>query len=231
MKKYRKRLIILALVIIGVVGVYQSGLIDYLTFENLKTFKTDIHNYVDNHPVLSIILFIGVYIVVTGLSLPGATILTLGGGFIFGTLLATLLVNIGATTGATLAFFMARYLLGDWIQERFDEQLKTFNGEIDRYGKNYLLTLRLAPIFPFMWINLFSGLTKIPPATYIWTTAIGILPGSMVYAYTGSQLNTIEKLSDIASPGIITAFFLLSLFAVVPVVIQKVKARKNKVST
>lgn len=231
MKTYRKRLILLGIVIIGVVGIYQSGLIDYLTFENLKKFKADIHQYVDNHPVLSMLLFVGIYIAVTGLSLPGATILTLGGGFIFGTLSATLLVNVGATTGATLAFLLARYLLGDWIQERFEEQLKTFNRELDRYGKNYLLTLRLAPVFPFMWINLFSGLTKIPLATYVWTTAVGILPGSIVYAYTGSQLNTIEKLSDIASPGIVTAFFLLSLFAVVPVVIQKVKARKNKIST
>lgn len=230
MKKYRKRLLILLAFIVVIIAVYKIGLADYLTFETLKAYKTDIQRYVSSHFVLSVLLFVVVYITVTGLSLPGATILTLSGGFVFGTIPAAIFVNIGATIGATIAFLLARYLLGEWVQARFQDQLLKFNREMDRYGKYYLLTLRFAPLFPFMWINLFSGLTKIPAWTYIWTTSLGIIPGSLVYAHTGNQLSRIDSLGDIVSAGILIAFILLSLLAFTPVAIQKLRNRNKGTS-
>lgn len=227
MKKYQKKILLLAVIIGIIIGVYLSGLDDYLTFDQLKTYKTDIQRYVTDHFLWSVLIFILVYIGVTGLSLPGATILTLSGGSVFGTFPAAIFVNIGATIGATIAFLLARYLLGQWVQNKFKDHLVRFNREMARYGHNYLLTLRLAPIFPFMWINLFSGLTRVPPLTYVWTTSLGIIPGSLVYAYTGSQLGRIDSLRDILSSGVLIAFFLLSLLAFTPVVIQKIRAKRQ----
>jgi uncharacterized membrane protein YdjX (TVP38/TMEM64 family) len=165
-----------------------------------------------------------VYVLATALSLPGAIILTLAGGFLFGVAAGTFYVNIGATMGAILAFLSARYLLGDRLQEKYAKQLETFNREMDRNGTSYLLTLRLIPVFPFFLINFLSGLTKIRLWTFLWTTWLGIIPGTVVFAFAGQQLGSISSPADILSKNVIIAFLVLALFTLVPVILKRSKA-------
>ncbi|TLY15099.1 MAG: TVP38/TMEM64 family protein, partial [Nitrospirae bacterium] len=165
--------------------------------------------------------------VVTALSLPGAAILTLAGGFLFGTVLGTVYVNVGATTGATLAFLTARYLLRDWVEKKFGDRLGPIQEGFAKDAFSYLLTLRLIPIFPFFLVNLVSGLTRVNIGTYVVATALGIIPGSFVYAYAGRQLGTINSLKEIASPKVLLAFMLLGLLALVPVVYRRFTAVKS----
>jgi len=156
---------------------------------------------------------------------PGATILTLTGGFVFGAVLGAIYVNVGAASGAIAVFLFARYLVGARLQEKYGDKLAKFNNEVDENGYSYLLTLRFIPLFPFWMINLFVGLTKIPLRTYAWTTAVGIFPGSLVYTFMGRQLNTIESLGDLFSIKIVLAFVFLGLFALTPTIIKHVKKR------
>jgi uncharacterized membrane protein YdjX (TVP38/TMEM64 family) len=166
------------------------------------------------------------YIAVTGLSLPGAVILTLAGGFLFGSVFGTLYVNIGATTGATLAFLTARYLLRDWVEQKFGKWLGPVQQGFTNNAFSYLMTLRLIPLFPFFAVNLVSGLTRMSVGTYVAATALGIIPGSFVYAYAGRQLGTINSLKEIASPNVIIAFVLLGLLALVPTLYKKLSRKK-----
>lgn len=211
-----------------IVGIRVSSLGDYLTFENLKQNREYLHNVVDKNYLLSVFLYIVVYIIVAGLSLPGAATMTLAGGFLFGTILAALYVNVGATTGATLAFLVSRYLLGNWIQGKYHDRLQKFNREIEVNGYRYLLTLRLIALFPFYLINIMAGVTTTPIKTFIWTTSVGIFPGSLVYAFAGSRLNYIESPKDIFSPQILLAFALLALLPLLPMVIKKLKHAESK---
>src|SRR5262245_8533288 len=163
----------------------------------------------------------------TGASLPGAVILTLAGGFLFGSVLATIYVNIGATTGATLAFLAARYLLRDWVESRFENRIGAIQEGFRKNAFNYLMTLRLIPLFPFFLVNLVSGLTRVSVSTYIGATALGIIPGSFVYAYAGRQLGTLNSLAEIASPRVLLAFTLLGVLALIPVLYRKMSAGKS----
>jgi uncharacterized membrane protein YdjX (TVP38/TMEM64 family) len=165
--------------------------------------------------------FIATYAVVTGLSLPGATILTLVGGFLFGSLWGTVFVNLGATGGATLAFLTARYLLRGWVEQKFGRKLGPIQEGFAKNAFSYLVTLRLVPLFPFFLVNLVSGLTRVRLGTYALATALGIIPGSFVYAYAGRQLGTINSLKEIASPNVILAFTLLGLLALVPMLYRR----------
>jgi uncharacterized membrane protein YdjX (TVP38/TMEM64 family) len=160
-----------------------------------------------------------------GLSLPGATILTLAGGFVFGAVPATLYVNIGATTGATVAFLVARYLLRDWVEQKFGRWLDPLQQGFAKNAFSYLLTLRLIPLFPFFVVNLVSGLTRVRVSTYVGATALGIVPGSFVYAYAGRQLGTLNSLKEIASPQVLGAFVLLGAFALAPIFYKRLTAR------
>ncbi len=144
--------------------------------------------------------------------------------------MATLFVNIGATTGATLAFLTARYLLRDTVEQKFGKWLGPFQEGFAKNAFSYLLTLRLIPLFPFFVVNLVSGLTRVNVGTYVAATAIGIIPGSFVYAYAGRQLGTINSLKEIASPNVIGAFVLLGLLALVPVVYKKLRAKVSVMS-
>ncbi|HDZ69312.1 MAG TPA: TVP38/TMEM64 family protein, partial [Phycisphaerales bacterium] len=177
---------------------------------------------------LSVLAYIVIYIVVTGLSLPGATILTLAGGFLYKVFFTVIYVNIAATTGAMLAFLFARYIAGQWIQQSYGDKLAKFNEEVDRNGAYYLLTLRFIPIFPFFLINTFAGLTNVPLRTFLWTTSLGIFPGSLVYAYAGRQLCRIKAMQDIFTGQVLLAFLLLAAFAVLPVIVNRIKKTKQK---
>jgi uncharacterized membrane protein YdjX (TVP38/TMEM64 family) len=197
----------------------------FLSLAALKENRDSLLAFTDENFAAAVGIFIVAYAIVTGLSLPGAVILTLGGGFLFGATLATLFVNLGATTGATLAFLTARYLLRDTVEQKFGKWLGPFQEGFAKNAFSYLLTLRLIPLFPFFVVNLVSGLTRVNVGSYVAATAIGIIPGSFVYAYAGRQLGTINSLKEIASPNVIGAFVLLGLLALVPVVYKKYTAK------
>ncbi len=193
----------------------------FLSLEALKANRDDLLALTEANYVGAAALFVLCYIAVTGLSLPGAVILTLAGGFIFGSVFGTLLVNVGATSGATLAFLAARYLLRDWVERKFGKWLGPVQQGFAKNAFSYLLTLRLIPLFPFFVVNLVAGLTRMNVGAYVAATALGIIPGSFVYAYAGRQLGTINSLKDIASPEVIGAFVLLGLLALVPSLYKK----------
>ena len=215
------KFIILGIFVLGIVSFFYFDLGRFFTLDSLKTNKDALHSYTQAHYGLVVILFVVIYFIQTALSLPGATILTLAGGFLFGAWLGTLYVNVGATSGATLAFIATRYLFRDAVERKFGERLQSVQKGFASNAFNYLLTLRLIPLFPFFLVNLASGLTRIQLTTYIAATAVGIVPGSFVYSNAGKQLGTINSLKDIASPGVLGAFFLLGLLALVPVVYKK----------
>ena len=193
----------------------------YLSLDTLKANRDDLLVFTQDHYVPAVVLFILIYILQTSFSLPGATIMTLAGGFLFGSLWGPLYVNVGATTGATLAFLAARYLLRQWVERKFGDKLGPIQGGFAKNAFSYLLTLRLIPFFPFFLVNLLSGLTRVKVSTYVVATAIGIIPGSVVYAFAGRQLGTINSLSELVSPRLLLAFSLLGLLMLIPVVYRK----------
>lgn len=219
--------ILIAAVILGAIGAaFYFDLGRFLSLDSLKENRDHLLAFTEAHYPAAVGLFILTYITVTGLSLPGAVILTLAGGFLFGSVLGTLYVNLGATTGATLAFLAARYVLRDWVEQKFGKWLGPIQQGFTNHAFSYLMTLRLIPLFPFFVVNLVSGLTRMSVGTYVAATALGIIPGSFVYAYAGRQLGTINSLKEIASPNVIMAFVLLGLLALVPSLYKKFSGKQ-----
>ena len=215
------KIAIAVVVALAIGAFFYFDLGQFLSLAALKENRDSLLAFTDANFAAAVGIFIVAYAVVTGLSLPGAVILTLAGGFLFGAIGATLFVNIGATTGATLAFLTARYLLRDTVELKFGKWLGPLQDGFAKNAFSYLLTLRLIPLFPFFVVNLVSGLTRVSVGTYVAATALGIIPGSFVYAYAGRQLGTINSLKEIASPNVIGAFVLLGLLALVPVVYKR----------
>ncbi|MBL3598857.1 MAG: FAD-dependent oxidoreductase [gamma proteobacterium endosymbiont of Lamellibrachia anaximandri] len=218
----------LLLVIIGLVGAFfYFDLTQYLTLEYLQTQRDALIEWRRSEPLFAAALFFVVYVLVTALSLPGATVMTLAVGAVFGLFWGLLLVSFASTIGATLAFVIARFLLRDTVQSRFGDRLKSINAGIEKDGAFYLFTLRLVPLFPFFVINLVMGLTPIKTITFYWVSQVGMLAGTVVYVNAGTQLAGLDSLSGILSPGLIGSFVLLGLF---PLLAKKfvalVKARR-----
>lgn len=188
----------------------------FLTLETLKANRQALLDYYAAHKVIMVAGFMALYIVQTALSLPGAAILSLAAGAIFGSLWGTLYANVAATIGATLAFLVVRYLLRDAVIRRFGARLEGMNRELEERGLNYLLFLRLVPVFPFFLINLAAGLTRMPLRTFFLGTLFGIVPGGFVFVNAGASLATVTSLSDVASPRVLGSFALLGLFALMP---------------
>lgn len=218
------KLAIAAVIACAIAMFFYFDLGRFLSLDALKTNRDDLLAFTETNYAASVVLFILAYIAVTGLSLPGAVILTLAGGFLFGSVFGTLFVNLGATSGATLAFLAARYLLRDWVEQKFGKWLGPLQEGFTKNAFSYLMTLRLIPLFPFFIVNLVSGLTRMSVGSYVAATALGIVPGSFVYAYAGRQLGTINSLKEIASPNVIAAFVLLGLLALLPIVYKKFTA-------
>lgn len=225
MKTTMKKILIAVFLVAAIILAYLSGIYRYLTFENLAAHKAMLQEFVRGHYLLSIAGFVLLYVIVVALSIPGAVILSLSSGFLFGTVLGVILNNVGATTGAVCIFFITRHLIGNWLQTRYESQLSKFNNEFARNGAHYLLTLRFIPAFPFFLVNILAGLTKVPFSTFLWTTCLGILPGGIVYTFMGSQLSTIQSPKDIFSANITIAFILLALFSIAPVIYNHLKAK------
>jgi uncharacterized membrane protein YdjX (TVP38/TMEM64 family) len=221
------RSIVALLFAAGLAAFFYFDLKQYLTLEALKTHRDSLLAFTDMHYTTAVALFIGLYIVQTGFSLPGGAIMTLAGGFLFGSVLGTIFVNIGATIGATLAFLVARYLLHDWVEKRFGDRLGPMQEGFAKNAFSYLMTLRLIPLFPFFLVNMVSGLTRVRVGVYVVATSLGIIPGSFVYAYAGRQLGMINSLAEIASPRVLLAFTLLGLLALVPIIYRKLTAKQQ----
>jgi uncharacterized membrane protein YdjX (TVP38/TMEM64 family) len=219
-----KKVIFIFFLLAVIVAMRLSPLGDILTFENLKKNREILFAYVRDHYLQSAATYLVSYIVIAALSIPGAGIMTLAGGFLFGVLSATVYIDIGATIGATLAFLTARYLLGTWLQEKYRKQLRVFNEEMTKNGARYLLTLRLIPAFPFFLINFLSGLTNVPVRTFVWTTALGIIPATVIFAYAGRQIGTINAVSEILSARVIIALTVLAALALSPAMYNRIKA-------
>jgi pyruvate/2-oxoglutarate dehydrogenase complex dihydrolipoamide dehydrogenase (E3) component/uncharacterized membrane protein YdjX (TVP38/TMEM64 family) len=220
---------ILLVLVIGLLifGFFAFDLGQYLSLEFFKSQQAAIDAYYHAYPWWTACIFFVVYVAVTGLSLPGAAIMTLVAGAIFGVLWGTVLVSFASTIGATLAFLASRFVLRDWVQSKFGNSLKTINRGIEKDGGFYLFTLRLVPVFPFFVINLVMGLTPIRTLNYYWVSQVGMLAGTVVYVNAGTQIAGIDSLSGILSPGLLLSFALLGLF---PLLARKlvdfIKARK-----
>lgn len=193
------------------------------TFDNLKEQKDVLSSYVNENFFLTVFLFILLYIVSVAFLIPIATVLTLAGGFLFGSLQGVIIVNIGATTGALCAFLFARYVIGKKLQEKYEKKLDKFNIELENNKYQYLFSLRFLPIFPFFLVNFLAGLTKVDFKAFFITTSLGIIPGSFVYTYAGSQLSNIDSLGDIFTKEILFVFLLLGFLSLLPVIIKKIK--------
>jgi uncharacterized membrane protein YdjX (TVP38/TMEM64 family) len=227
--KHPKKIIILAAVAALIAAFVILDLGRYLSLSYIKESQERFAALYAGNKALVIGGYMAVYILVTSLSLPGAAVMTLLGGAMFGLLAGTIVVSFASTIGATAACLVARFVLRDWVQGRFEKRLRTVNEGIAREGAFYLFTLRLIPVFPFWVINLVMGLTKMPLLTFYWVSQLGMLPGTVVYVNAGRELAKIESPSGILSPGLIFSFVLLGLF---PITAKKLmglyRARKGK---
>jgi pyruvate/2-oxoglutarate dehydrogenase complex dihydrolipoamide dehydrogenase (E3) component/uncharacterized membrane protein YdjX (TVP38/TMEM64 family) len=212
--RWKKFLVIVAIAVLFAL-FFAFDLQRYLTLTELKARQEAFQQFYVANRLLTLGLYFALYVVVTALSLPGAAVMTLAGGALFGFLPALIVVSFASSIGATLAFLVSRFLLRDWVQERFRDRLKALNAGIEREGAFYLFTLRLVPVFPFFVINLVMGLTPMRTLTFYWVSQVGMLVGTAVYVNAGTQLGQIESLSGILSPGLLFSFILLGIFPLI----------------
>jgi len=207
-----KKILLLVTVALLAIGFFALDLNQYLTLEGMKASLGHFEAQRAASPFGVGLTFFAVYVVATALSLPGAVILTLAAGALFGLTVGTVIVSFASSIGATLAFLASRYVLRDAIQRRFGDRLKAMNEGMAKDGMLYLFTLRLVPIFPFFLVNLLMGLTPVGTLSYYWVSQLGMLAGTLVYVNAGTQLAQITSLSGIVSPGLLISFALLGVF-------------------
>jgi pyruvate/2-oxoglutarate dehydrogenase complex dihydrolipoamide dehydrogenase (E3) component/uncharacterized membrane protein YdjX (TVP38/TMEM64 family) len=208
----KRWLVVAAILVLGLVAVLVFGIDERLTFDGLKNSRSALDALQEQAPLRFAAGFFALYVLVAAASLPGAAIMTIAAGALFGLVLGTVLVSFASTIGATLAFLVSRYVLRDVVERRFGRQLRTLNAGLDRDGPFYLLTLRLVPLLPFFVINLLMGLTRMAARTFYWVSQIGMLAGTLVYVNAGTQLAGIDSLAQVGSPRVLGAFVLLGAF-------------------
>ncbi|MEC6796949.1 FAD-dependent oxidoreductase [Photobacterium sp. S4TG1] len=226
MKNNKLLLVTVILAIIGTWFYFDLG--QYLTLEAAKREQLTLQNYIIENPISAYIGFFSLYVLVTALSIPGASILTLLGAALFGFWVSLIMVSFASTIGATLAFLSSRFILRDWVQAKFGNRLATLNNGIEKEGGFYLLSLRLIPVFPFFLINLLMGLTIIKTRTFFWVSQLGMLAGTAVYINAGTQLGKIESLSGIISAPVLLSLVLLGIFPLLAKWIMKTMAVKKQ---
>jgi uncharacterized membrane protein YdjX (TVP38/TMEM64 family) len=211
-----KKLVFLGVLVAVVLiawNVFDLG--QYLNFYYIQGHAPYWKAQLEQQPLLFGAIFFVVYVLVTGLSIPGAAVMTLLAGALFGVVWGTVLVSFASTLGATLAFLIARFVARDFVQQRFAEQLKTLNDGVEKEGGFYLFTLRLVPAFPFFLINIAMGLTPIKVWQFYWISQVGMLAGTIVYVNAGTQLAQLESMKGILSPALIGSFVALGLLPLV----------------
>ncbi len=218
-RKTVQRITIVAAIAIIIAIFILLDLDRYFSLSYIKESQASFQEVYNNNRILVIGIYMVIYVLVTALSLPGAAVMTLAGGALFGFVTGTIVVSFASTIGATLACFVARFLLRDWVQNKFGQRLSPINRGIENEGAFYLFSLRLIPAFPFFLINLAMGLTKMRLLTFYWVSQLGMLPGTMVYVNAGKELAKIDSLSGILSPSLIISFIILGIF---PLAIKKI---------
>jgi len=230
---YNMKTVALKLLLIGALVTmaalfFTLDLERYFSLHNLKSHQHAFESYYHQHKILTLSVYFAGYIVMAAFSLPGAAVMTLAGGALFGLWIGTLVVSFASSIGAILAFLASRFLLHDSVRNKFGEKLTAIDDGVRQDGALYLFSLRLVPIFPFFMINLLMGLTNIRPLVFYAVSQLGMLPGTVVYVNAGTQLARIESLGGILSPGLIFSFVLLGLF---PLLAKKgvalIKVRRN----
>jgi uncharacterized membrane protein YdjX (TVP38/TMEM64 family) len=212
-KKHAKWLIGL-IAVLAIISFFYFDLGKWLSLENLKTQQAALSQIVTEHFWLSVLVFFLVYVAVAAFSLPGAAVLTLAGGAVFGLITGFVTVSFASSIGALLAFLGARFLFRDAIKKRFSDQLAPIEKGIEKDGAFYLLSLRLVPLFPFFVVNLLMGLTNLPARTFYGFSQLGMIPGTLAFVYAGTQLAKIESVKDVLSPGLVTAFVILGVLPI-----------------
>jgi len=214
-----KKVIVILLGILIIFSFFYFDLNQYLNFNTLKEKKDILQSFYADNVFVTILFYFILYLVVAALALPGAAIMTMAGGAIFGLVQGTIIVSIASTSGAALAFVVTRYLVKDVVQKRYGEKLKDINNGLEKEGLFYLFTLRLIPVVPFFLINLGFSLTPMRLFSFFWVSQIGMIPGTILYVNAGTQLSQIESPAGILSPNIILSFVILGLF---PLVMKKI---------
>ena len=219
---------LLIVIMLAILAFFFYDIQQYATLDYIKAKQQNIFEYYKQNIFFVLVLFIFLYVLVTALSLPVATFLTLLGGALFGFSTGLIIVSFASTIGATLAFLMARFLAQNYVQKYYKKQLSKINKKFKSEGAFYLFALRLVPVFPFFIINVVMGLMTIKTWTFYWVSQLGMLPGTIVYVYAGTQLAQIEIFSDITSPSMLIAFALLGLFPLIAKnFIQFIRKDKN----
>lgn len=225
MQNRTKKILLVSIVVAVVVAVRLSGVFDHVTLAALKRHGQALRETVHGHYALAVIVYTVGYALAVAVSVPGDIVLSIAGGYLFGTFLGALYINIGATAGALCSFLFSRYVAGDWVQGRFSHHLYGFNREVEAHGYLYLLIVRLIPLFPFVLVNLLSGLTRVPLKTYFLTTTFGIIPVSLIYAYAGSQLGNISSARDLFTGREMAALLLLVALALLPLIAKRLRRK------
>jgi dihydrolipoamide dehydrogenase len=207
-----KKVLVVTVIAALVVAFFALDLGRFFTLEYLKSQQATIAAYYQARPLLTALIYFLVYVAVTALSLPGAAVMTLGAGVIFGLVAGTVLVSFASTIGATAAFLVSRFVLRESVQAKFADSLRTVNAGIERDGPFFLFAMRLVPAFPFFVINIVMGLTPIRTWSFAWVSQLGMLAGTIVYVNAGTQIARIDSLSDILSPALLGSFLLLAIF-------------------
>ena len=203
-------IVVVIIVLIASFFIFDLG--QYLTLSYLKSQQQVFNDYYQHNRFSTLLSYFVIYIVVTALSLPGATVMTLAGGALFGLWTALIVVSFASSIGATLAFLVSRFLLRDWVQKKFGDKLQAINEGVKKEGAFYLFSLRLVPLFPFFVINLVMGLTPLKTSLYYIVSQVGMLAGTIVYVNAGTQLGQLESAGGILSPGLLISFALLGIF-------------------
>ncbi|MCH9697162.1 MAG: FAD-dependent oxidoreductase [Gammaproteobacteria bacterium] len=221
------KLLLLLILVVMIISYFVFDLNQFFNLEYIKSQQAGILEFYHSNPVQTAAIFFLIYVAVAALSLPGAAIMTLIGGAIFGLALGTLIISFASSIGATLAFLASRFIFRDSVQHKFKQQLTSINNGIEKDGAFYLFGLRLVPAFPFFLINLLMGLTTLNTWTFYWVSQIGMLAGTLVYVNAGTQLGKLDSLSGILSPALLFSFVLLAIFPfIAKALIATLKARK-----
>lgn len=225
---WKKLSVLLAILIAAGIGYFQFR--ESLTLQNLASRESDLRSLHRAQPLLVYGMAFAIYVATTGLSLPGATVLSLVCAWFFGFWPGLLLVNLASTAGATLAFLISRFLLRETIQQKFGDRLQVFNQALEREGALYLFMLRLNPVVPFFMINAVMGLTPIRPWTFWWSSQLGMLPATAVYVYAGSRVPNLATLAEKGATGILSPQLLIAfvLLGVVPLILKKALGRRSQ---
>ncbi len=225
-KKYKTPLLVVGGVVLFI-GVLRYFNLEQQVFEHLKENREMIQDFVFDYYILSVLGYMLAMIGIVGFGIPVSIPFSVAGGFLFGGLLGGIYTLIAVVTGAVCSFLAVRYFFGAAIQKKYGSQLKKFNDDINKYGHTYILTLNLLPLTPFMLINMFAGLSSMSVFTFMWTTALGILPANFVYTFAGKELAEIDNVKDILSPEMLYVLLGLSAMAIGAMLLQRYRGRKK----